>query len=81
MKGRNAYNAMRSMGMTMLKDVGMNGGAEAEREKPSLESPLIEFKNARFAYPARPTQPILRGLNLKAKFHDSILFIYTHTML
>src|ERR1700712_2634377 len=28
-------------------------------------TPLLEFRNATFAYPSRPSQPVLRNLNLK----------------
>lgn len=64
MKGKNAYNTVRSLGMSVLKDVDPCKTVEAT-EKGSFEAPLIEFKNARFAYPARPTHPVLRGLDLK----------------
>ena len=63
-KAKNAYNAVRSLEMSALKDVDPCKAVEAV-EKGSSEAPLIVFKNARFAYPARPTQPVLRGLDLK----------------
>ena len=67
MKGKNAYNAMRSLGMSILKDIDPRESVEVtEKLRASeTETPLIEFKNARFAYPTRATQPVLRCLDLK----------------
>ena len=55
----------------MLKDVNASEHTVGT-EKYSSET-LIEFKNARFAYPARPLQSVLRGLDLKVKHHDYII--------
>ena len=66
MKGKNAFNIIRSLGLSVPKEFAANG-SPANAEKPWLENPLIEFKNAYFTYPARPTQPVLRGLDLKVK--------------
>jgi hypothetical protein len=68
MKGKNAYNAVRSLGKNVLTDFDESSG---EVQKYSSTVSLIEFQNARFAYPARPTQPVLRSLDLKVKSHDS----------
>jgi ATP-binding cassette subfamily B (MDR/TAP) protein 1 len=63
-KGKNAYNAIRSLDISVGKDINKSETVDdTERESNDLYS--VEFKNARFAYPARPGQPILRGLDLK----------------
>lgn len=64
MKGKNAYNAVRSLQLSVPRDMESDE-SNLDAEKLSSASPLIEFKNAKFAYPARPSQPILRGLDLK----------------
>jgi ABC-type multidrug transport system fused ATPase/permease subunit len=65
MKGKNAYNAMCSLRMSILKDINPRESVEVTEKLHSFETPLIEFKNARFAYPARAAQPVLRNLDLK----------------
>ena len=65
MKGKNAYNAVRSLGMSILKGVDPRESVEVTEKLRSSETPLAEFKNAQFAYPARATQPVLRNLDLR----------------
>ncbi|PVH87505.1 P-loop containing nucleoside triphosphate hydrolase protein [Cadophora sp. DSE1049] len=62
-KGNIAYNAVWSLPLSEVEDNAkdvLDSAAEKVRS-----APLIEFKNAVFAYPARQSQPILQDLCLK----------------
>lgn len=63
-KGILGANAILSMEQRIPKDQPREEVIPAINDCP-LDSPVIEIRNASFAYPARPDHKVLRGLNLK----------------
>jgi ATP-binding cassette subfamily B (MDR/TAP) protein 1 len=70
-KGASGANAIFSMQQTIPKYVGLRT-ALPEKENLPANTPLIEFKNARFAYPSQPTHPVLRGFDMTVRSHRII---------
>jgi ABC-type multidrug transport system fused ATPase/permease subunit len=65
-KGTRAYNAVHSLGKSAPQDSESREAIESqEKDYSTISLPLIEFRNASFAYPTRRSRPVLRGLDLK----------------